>query len=100
MWKSIGSWMAILSPLAAGPAGDVTAEWRKLREELRRQGYPVAARVETPEQVAADMRRVRVEMERRAGKPAVSDIQRVGGGGGVPARKPRPRGLQTGSLRK
>lgn len=104
MRKSIVVWAAWLAmlPLQAGALPkDITTEWQKLREELRKLGYPVAARVETQEEVAADMERVRREMERRAGKPAVSDMQRIGGGGGGPlVPKTRPQGLQTGSLRK
>lgn len=65
---------------------DIAAEWKKLREELRKQGYPVAAYVETDEQVAQDIARVRREMERRAGKPFVSDMQKIGGGGGAPVK--------------
>lgn len=66
---------------------DVSAEWQRLRELLRAQGYPVAARAVTPQEIAADMRRVRIAMERRAGKTPVSDMQRIGGGGGAPAPK-------------
>jgi len=72
-------------PLLANPEPQIAAEWQRLREELRKQGYPVAARVETQREIAADMVRVRREMERRAGRPRVSDMQRVGGGGGPPA---------------
>lgn len=70
----------MVQPVFAYGEKDVAAEWKKLREELRRQGYPVAAYVQTPEQISADMARVRREMERRAGKPFVSDMQKVGGG--------------------
>lgn len=65
----------------------VAAEWRRLADELRRQGYPVASRAVTERDIAADMMRVRREMERRAGKPFVSDRQRIGGGGGAPVRR-------------
>lgn len=80
--------------VASGDQQKIAAEWQKLREELRRQGYPVAARVETPQEIAADMQRVRREMERRSGRVPVSDMQRVGGGGGAPVQRQRPRGLQ------
>lgn len=78
----------------------IAAEWQRLREELRKQGYPVAARVETRKEIAADMERVRREMQRRSGKPAVSEMQRIGGGGGPAMPAQRPRGLHAGSLRK
>ena len=76
----------------------IRAEWLKMREELRKQGYSVAARVETPAEVAADMERVRRDMERRAGKPAVSDMQRIGGGGAAPAGKPESGGVSVKPL--
>ncbi len=89
-----------LSALAGAPSETVTAaEWQRLRDELRKQGYPVASRVESPKEIASDMERVRQEMERRQGKPFVSDIQRVGGGGGPVVTKPTAhKGLSIGKL--
>jgi|LakMenEpi03Aug12_release.lakeMendotaPanAssembly.Ray.scaffolds.fasta_scaffold1000765_2 hypothetical protein len=100
MRKSIIIMMVLLALPAIADDAKIAAEWQLLREELRKQGYPVASRVEGRREIAADMERVRREMQRRAGKAPVSDMQRIGGGGGPVIVHPRPRGLQIGSLRK
>jgi len=67
-------------------------EWKKLREELRKQGWPVSSRVQTEAEMKADIERVRRAMQDQARMdasgwvPMVSNMQAVGGGG-VPAKK-------------
>lgn len=82
--------------LPASSQGDDAAraldEWMLLRDELRRLGLPVASHVETPEQVAADIARVRRELVRRGGRTPASSLQRVGGCSPAPARAGEGRG--------
>jgi hypothetical protein len=90
MKKSIlAVWLAMSGTVLMAQDTDakIRESWMRIREELRRAGYPVAALVETKEEVAADMERVRREMERRAGNRPVSNMQRIGGGGGPVAPK-------------
>jgi hypothetical protein len=86
--------LAVMLP-ASGQGDDASRaldEWRLLRDELRRLSLPVASHVETPEQVAADIARVRRELARRGGRTPSSSLQRVGGGSPAPARAGQGRG--------
>jgi hypothetical protein len=90
--------VAAMLPASAGgqTAKEIGEEWRLLREELRRQGLPVASYVGTPEQVAADIARVRRELVRRDGRTPVSSMQRVGGGSPNPAARQKADRKRTG----
>ena len=95
MWQSILLLFVCASTFAvADDEKAIAAEWKKLREELRQQGYPVASYVEGDKAIAADMARVKREIERREGKAFVSDLQRVGGGGGGVPNKKKSSGLE------
>jgi hypothetical protein len=86
--------LCLATQASANPDRAITEEWRKLREELRMQGYPVNPHAKTPREIAADMertrwamQRARWDMERRGGRIPVSDRQRIGGGGGPAAAR-------------
>jgi hypothetical protein len=96
MHKSITAVLLLFSaiPAFAQSSDKTLAEWQRLRPLLREQGYPVMGLVQTREQMAQDMERVRREMERRQGRAPSENLSRVGGGGGAAPQPVVPRKVE------